>query len=88
MNIDLKIPGRKYWMITHIIFPLTSLNLTSFITKLVFRIDFADGVGRLPTNGGGASRKKMKMDKNHWLSLNLTINIFVFYEKTSPGSLH
>ena len=51
-------------MITHIIFPLTSLNLTSFITKLVFRIDFADGVGRLPTTGGGASRKKMQCYDN------------------------
>ena len=51
-------------MITHIIFPLTSLNSTSFITKLVFRIDFADGVGRVPTNGGGASRKKMQYYDN------------------------
>ena len=44
-------------MNTHVIFPLISLNSTSFITKLVFRIAFADGVGRVPTNGDGASGK-------------------------------
>ena len=59
MCIDLKIPGRKYWMNTHVIFPLISLNSTSFITKLVFRIAFADGVGRVPTNGDGASGKNI-----------------------------
>ena len=51
-------------MITHVTLPLTSLNSTSFITKLVFRIPFADGVGRVPTNGGGASGKKMQRYNN------------------------
>lgn len=44
-------------MITHVIFPFTSLNWTSFILKLVLPIAFADGVGIVPTNGGGASAK-------------------------------
>ena len=43
--------------ITHVIFPLASLKWTSFIMKLVFSIAFADGVGRVPINGGGASVK-------------------------------
>ena len=47
-------------MFTHVTLPLTSLNSTSFITKLVFRIAFADGVGRVLMNGGGASRKNMQ----------------------------
>ena len=51
-------------MITHVTLPLTSLNSTSFITKLVFRIPFADGVGRVPTNGGGASGKKIQRYNN------------------------
>ena len=51
-------------MITHVTLPLTSLNSTSFITKLVFWIPFADGVGRVPTNGGGASGKKMQRYNN------------------------
>ena len=55
-------------MITHVTLPLISLNSTSFTTKLLFRIAFADGVGRVPTNGGGASGRNITchdMDKNH-----------------------
>ena len=52
--------GGTQWLITHVTLPLTSLNSTSFITKLVFRIAFADGVGRVLMNGGGASRKNMQ----------------------------
>ena len=51
-------------MFTHVTLPLTSLNSTSFITKLVFRIAFADGVGRVPTNGGGASGKNTRCYDN------------------------
>ena len=51
-------------MFTHVTLPLTSLNSTSFIKKLVFRIAFADGVGRVPTNGGGASGKNTQCYDN------------------------
>ena len=39
---------------TYIIFPLSSLNSTNCILNLVFWIKLHGGVGRMPTNGGGA----------------------------------
>ena len=56
-------------MITHLTLPLISLNSISFTTKLVFPIAFPDGVGRVPTNGGGASGRNIPCHDNGQKSL-------------------